>query len=188
MQAGVRLLVLQALIWHGKFTHKDLRAFCKQILHQKASYAKLNGLWQSEQPLHLCEMSGQLSAERSFDIQKMTWLKIWNIYNINDTQHRHSALLYWVSLFWVSQFFIVMLSVFMRSVFMLIVAIFYCHAEFRYAECLCAGCLVMLNVVVLNVMAPCLLPAQKWKLETVIITLRYASFTCPISRSDFALS
>jgi hypothetical protein len=41
-------------------------------LHQKASYAKLNGLWRSEQPLYLCETSGQLSTEGSFDIQKMT--------------------------------------------------------------------------------------------------------------------
>jgi len=60
-----------------------MRAFCKQILHQKASYAKLIDLWQSEQPLHLCETSGQLSTERSFDIRKMTWLKMWNIYNMN---------------------------------------------------------------------------------------------------------
>jgi hypothetical protein len=61
---------------------QDLRAFCKRILHLRALYAKLNSLWQSGQPLHLCEMSGPLSDEQSFDIQKMTWLKIWNIYNI----------------------------------------------------------------------------------------------------------
>jgi len=39
-------------------THtQDLRAFCERILHLRASYAKLNGLWQSGQPLHLCETS-----------------------------------------------------------------------------------------------------------------------------------
>ncbi len=53
-------------------------------MHLGATYAKLNSLRQSGQPLHLCEMSGQLSAEQSFDIRKMTWLKIWNIYNIHN--------------------------------------------------------------------------------------------------------
>ena len=72
MQEGVRLLVLQALIRREKFTHAGFAGFCKRILHQEVSYAKLNGLWRSEQSLHCCEMSGQLSAERSFDIRKMT--------------------------------------------------------------------------------------------------------------------
>ena len=72
MQSGVRLLSLRALIWHDEFTHAELAGFCERILHQKASYAKLIGLWRSEQPLHLCETSGQLSTERSFDIRKMT--------------------------------------------------------------------------------------------------------------------
>jgi len=83
MQSGVRLLLRRALIWRDKFTHAEFAGFCKRILHQKASYAKLNGLWLSEQPLHLCETSGQLSTEQSFDIRKMTWLKMWNIYNMN---------------------------------------------------------------------------------------------------------
>jgi hypothetical protein len=62
---------------------QDLRAFSEQILHLRATYAKLNGLWRSGQPLHLCEMSGQLSAERSFDIWKndmienMKYLQHW---------------------------------------------------------------------------------------------------------------
>ena len=72
MKSGVRLLVLQALIRHEKFTHAGFAGFCKRILHREVSYAKLNGLWWSEQSLHCCETSGQLSAERSFDIRKMT--------------------------------------------------------------------------------------------------------------------
>ena len=72
MKSGVRLLVLQALIRREKFTHAGFAGFHKRILHREVSYAKLNGLWQSEQPLHLCETSGQLSTERSFDIRKMT--------------------------------------------------------------------------------------------------------------------
>ncbi len=73
---------------------QDLQAFCELILYLRATYAKLKGLWQSGQLLHLCEMSGQLSAERSFDIRKMTWLKIWNIYNIDIyTSMNHSLLL-----------------------------------------------------------------------------------------------
>jgi hypothetical protein len=70
MQSGVKLLSLRALIWHDEFTHAELAGFCERILHQKASYAKLIGLWWSEQSLHLCEMSGQLSTERSFDIRE----------------------------------------------------------------------------------------------------------------------
>ncbi len=62
---------------------QDLQAFSEWILHLSVTYAKFNGLWQSGQPLHFCETSGQLSTEQNFDIQKMTWLKIWNIYNIN---------------------------------------------------------------------------------------------------------
>ena len=87
MQSGVRLLVLQALIWRGKFTHAEFAGFCKQILHQKASYAKLIGLWQSEQPLHLCETSGQLSTERSFDIRENDMIE-----NVERLQHKcHSV-------------------------------------------------------------------------------------------------
>ncbi len=70
MQLGVRLLSLRVLIWRDKFTHAEFAGFCKRILHQKASYAKLIGLWQSEQSLHLCETSGQLSNEQSFDIRE----------------------------------------------------------------------------------------------------------------------
>ncbi len=70
MQSGVRLLSLRALIWRDEFTHAEFAGFCKRILHQKASYAKLIGLWRSEQSLHLCETSGQLSTERSFDIRE----------------------------------------------------------------------------------------------------------------------
>jgi hypothetical protein len=40
-----------------------LRTFGERILHLITSYAKLDGLWQSGQPLHLSEMSGQLLAE-----------------------------------------------------------------------------------------------------------------------------
>ncbi len=75
--------VLQALTWRGKFTYTGFRAFGEQILHLRATHARLNGLWWSGQLLYLCETSGQVSAEQSFDIQKMTWLKIWNIYNID---------------------------------------------------------------------------------------------------------
>ncbi len=48
----------------------DLQTFGKQILHLRATNAKLDGLWWSGQLLHLCKMSGQLSAEWSFDIWK----------------------------------------------------------------------------------------------------------------------
>jgi hypothetical protein len=45
------------------------------------TYAKLNGLWQSRQPLHFCEMSGQLSTEqypKNDMIENMKYLKhIW---------------------------------------------------------------------------------------------------------------
>ena len=72
MQEEEVLLALWALIRHGKFTHTRFVSFCKRILHLKVSYAKLNGLWWSEQPFDFSEMSGQLWAERSFDIRKMT--------------------------------------------------------------------------------------------------------------------
>ena len=69
-QSGVRLLSLWALIWRDEFTHAEFASFCERILHQKALCAKLIGLWRSEQSLHLCETSGQLSTERSFDIRE----------------------------------------------------------------------------------------------------------------------
>ncbi len=70
-------------------------AFCLQLILFHCygitvikTYAKLNGPWRSGQLLHLSETSGQLSAERSFDIQKRTWLKIWNIYNIYELEQK----------------------------------------------------------------------------------------------------
>jgi hypothetical protein len=69
--------------WSGaenSHTH-DLRAFGRQILTLRVTYENIIGLWRSGQPLHLVETSGQFLAEQRFDIQKMIWLKIWNIYS-----------------------------------------------------------------------------------------------------------
>jgi hypothetical protein len=56
---------------------------CEQILYFIATHEKLSGVLGDEQLLYVCKMSGQISAEQSLNIWKMTWLKIWNIYNMD---------------------------------------------------------------------------------------------------------
>ncbi len=128
---------------------QDLQAFCKRILHQKTSYAKLNGLWRSEQPLHFCETSGQLLTERSFDIQKMTWLKIWNIYNIH--------VVIWVSFWWMSLFWA---SFWWLSLYWVTILLNVVSAIFN---------VILMNVILLNfvILSVILLNAI---IQTVILT------------------
>ncbi len=56
-------------VWHFH-THTWFANLSEQILHLVISYAKLISRLGDGQLLHVSEMPGQLSAERSFDIRK----------------------------------------------------------------------------------------------------------------------